>query len=135
MSHEPFSVEEVCDVRVQNSNVHCNSDSIERVTQQFDGKKEIERVSKSGRVDKTKSPRLHLFKKSCMCGTTPDMRGVLHTEANNTPIQSKQLGRRKKTTKAPQNTQPLRSLFRERSNVIFPRKITRKRNTENIENR
>src|ERR1044072_3899272 len=77
MSHEPFSVEEVCDVRVQNSNVHCNSDSIERVTQQFDGKKEIERVSKSGRIDKTKSPRLHLYKKSCMCGTTPYMRVVL----------------------------------------------------------
>src|SRR6201990_3419615 len=100
MSHEPFSVEEVCNVRVQKSNVRCNSDSIERVTQQFDGKKEIgERVSESGRVDKTKSPRLHLFKKNCMCGTTPDMRGVLHTGANNTPIQSKQLEWRKKNYK------------------------------------
>src|SRR6201990_3145431 len=99
------------------------------------GRKRLERVSESGRVDKTKSPRLHLFKKSCMCGTTPDMRGVLDTRANNTPIQSKQLGWRIKTTKAPQNTQPLRSLFGERSNVIFPRKITRKRNSENIENR
>src|SRR6201990_1182509 len=99
------------------------------------GRKRLERVSESGRVDKTKSPRLHLFKKSCMCGTTPDMRGILHTGANNTPIQSKQLEWRKKTTKAPQNTEPLKSLFRKRNDVIFPRKITRKRNSDNIEDR
>src|ERR1044072_3219213 len=99
------------------------------------GRKRLERVGKSGRIDKTKSPILHLFKKSCMCGTTPDVRGVLQAGANTPPIQSKQLGLRKKTTRAPQNTQPLRSLFRKRSNVIFPRKITRKRNSENIEDR
>ena len=34
-------MEEVCNERVQKSNVRCNSDSIERVTQQFDGQKEI----------------------------------------------------------------------------------------------
>ena len=42
-------------------------------------------------------------------------------------------GRHQGITKAPQNTQPLRSLFRKRSNVIFPRKIARKRYTEKIE--
>src|ERR1700755_1422465 len=53
----------VCDERVQKSSVHCNSDSKERVTQQFDGQKEIE--------------------ESCMCGTTPDVRSILHAGANN----------------------------------------------------
>src|ERR1044072_3365192 len=65
------------------------------------GRKILERVSKSRRVDETKSPRLHLFENSCMCGTTPDVRGVFHTGANNTPIQSKQLGWRKKTRRRP----------------------------------
>ena len=64
-------MEEVCDERVQNSSVRCNNDSIERVTQQLDGQKEIGE-SKSRKIDKTKSPRLHL-NESCMSGTTPDV--------------------------------------------------------------
>ena len=63
------------------------------------------------------------------------MRSVLHTGTNNTPIQSKQLGWREVILKEPQNTQPLRSLFRKRSNVIFPRKITRKGFAKNIKNK
>ena len=66
-------MEEACDERVQKSSVHCNSDSIEKVTQQFEGKKRDWRVSKSKRVDETKSPRLHLLKESCMSGTTTDV--------------------------------------------------------------
>ena len=40
VSHELFLMEEVCDERVQKSSVCCNSDSIEKIMQQFDGKKE-----------------------------------------------------------------------------------------------
>ena len=63
------------------------------------------------------------------------MRSILHTRAHHTPVQSKQLGRREKTTKAPQHPQPLRSLFRQRYNVILKRKITRKRYAQNIKKR
>src|ERR1044072_7981790 len=96
------------------------------------GRKRLERISESRRVDKAKSSRLHLFQESSMSGTTPDVLRILHTTANNTPIQSKQLWWSEEILKAPQNTQPLRSLFRKRSDVISPRKITRKRNTKNI---
>src|ERR1044072_7520459 len=74
--------------------------------------KKLKRVSKSRRVDETKSPRLHLLKESCMNGTIPDVRRILHTRANYTPIQSKQLGWRGVILKALQNTQPLRSFPR-----------------------
>ena len=66
-------MEKECDVRVQKSNVRCNIDRIEKVTQQFDGEKRLERVIKSKRVYKMKSPRLHLYEKSSMCGITLDV--------------------------------------------------------------
>ena len=95
----------------------------------------MESVSKSRRVDGTKCPRLHLLKENCMSGTTSDVRSILHTGAKNTPIESMQLGWHEIILEAHQNTQPLRSLFRKRIYVIFPKKITRKRNTKNIKNR
>ena len=72
MSHEPFPTEEVYDGRVQKSSVDCNRNSIERVKQQFDGRKRLERISESRRVDKTKNPRLHLLK-IFLRGTTSDV--------------------------------------------------------------
>ena len=52
-------MEEVCNERVQKSNVRCNSDSIERVTQQFDSKKEIGEMIRRKPLD-------HIFEKSCV---------------------------------------------------------------------
>jgi hypothetical protein len=62
-----------------------------------------------------------------MCGITPDVWGVLQTGSNNSPLMSKQVGWLENIPNVLQNTQPLRSLFRKRSNVTFPRKITRKK--------
>ena len=65
----------------------------------------------------------------------PDVWGVLYTGAKSTHIKNKYLGWREEIVKAPQKTQPIKSLSIKRSNVIFPRKITRKRYTKNIKER
>ena len=54
------------------------------------GRKRLERISESRRVDKTKSPRLLLFKESFMSETTPD---VMHT-----PYRGEQHPYKEKTT-------------------------------------
>ena len=61
-----------------------------------------------------------------VCVEPPQICEAYSIKGRTTPLyRASNWGGVKKTTKAPQNTQPLRSLFRERSNVIFPRKIRR----------
>src|ERR1044072_4480879 len=70
------------------------------------------------------------FSRRTVCVEPPQICEAYSIQGRTTSLyRASNWGGVKKTTKAPQNTQPLRSLFREKGNVIFPRKITRKRKT------
>src|ERR1700755_3317517 len=87
---ELFSMEEVNEVKVQKSSVRCNSDSIESDATMRRLEVDWRDLVRAKEFIKRKVK--DIFETSCMCGTTPDMGGVLHAGANNTHIKSKQLG-------------------------------------------
>src|ERR1700755_313016 len=92
-------MEEVCDERVQKSSAYCNSDNIERVRNNSTGRKRLERISENRRVDKAKSPRLHLFKESCI-SEPPQMCDAYYIQGRTTPLyRASNWGRLKKCCK------------------------------------